>query len=73
MGTFQMPYVEENRGIAMNTVLLFPKTIPISVGGVELLSAARADSARSVNALMTATYWKVEARRESPDRSHSLH
>lgn len=60
---YQEPYQEENREIAMNNGPLVPENYTdIRAGIVELLSAARAASARSVNALMTATYWEIGRR-----------
>lgn len=55
--------MEENRVIAMNDAPLVPENyIEIHEGIVRLLGTARAASARTINALMTATYWEIGRR-----------
>jgi predicted nuclease of restriction endonuclease-like (RecB) superfamily len=55
--------MEENRVIAMNDAPLVPENyIDIHEGIVKLLGTARAASVRTVNALMTATYWEIGRR-----------
>jgi hypothetical protein len=55
--------MEENRGIGMNNAPPVPENYSeVRAGIVELLDAARTASVRSVNALMTATYWEIGRR-----------
>jgi hypothetical protein len=55
--------MEENRRILMKNIPLVPgKYSEVRAGIVELLNAARTASVRSVNALMTATYWEIGRR-----------
>ena len=55
--------MEENRRIVMKNIPLVPeKYSEVRAGIVELLKAARTASVRSVNALMTATYWEIGRR-----------
>jgi predicted nuclease of restriction endonuclease-like (RecB) superfamily len=67
--------MEENRGIAMNnSPLVAEHYSDVRAGIVELLNAARTASVRSVNALMTATYWEigrriVESEQEGQERA----
>jgi hypothetical protein len=55
--------MKENREIVMSNAFPVPQNYTdIHEGIVELVGTARAASARSVNALMTATYWEIGRR-----------
>jgi predicted nuclease of restriction endonuclease-like (RecB) superfamily len=55
--------MEENRRIVMKNIPLVPgKYSDVRAGIIDLLKAARTASVRSVNALMTATYWEIGRR-----------
>jgi hypothetical protein len=50
-------------GDVMTKVIAIPENYDqIRIGIVELLNSARAASARTVNAVMTATYWEIGRR-----------